>query len=728
MPMWKSKPLVAVLVSIGLLGAAVRLVGLSRDVVDFVVPGRATTDGTTAFYRFHPDEQVVVQGALDFNDALNPPFTMYGALPLRLLQGTLAVAGWAGMDVTEEDVIYLAGRTVSAALSTLCLAAVWLVAIQVYSAATATLAAFLLALAPTAIQQAHYFTVDSLFCLLCTTALAAIVWSLDRPSWGRAIVTGILIGLSASVRLNALLLVCVLGAAHVLRQWPQSSRAWRTRLMAPALWVAGGAVVVVMIVLQPFLLTSPSRYLQVQGHLDFANVMHVVGGSMLQLYTLQYLYTTPFLYQWTHLLPLSIGWPMAAAAFAGLLHALRGMGWRRAVLLVFIGLYLLSAGPMMVKPVRYFLPIVPALLILAAELLVRLWNAGTRRWLWRGLATLTLAHAVVYGLAYTSVWTTEDSRIQAGRWMAANVPPGARIGVERGAFPMRPMIDATRHEPVSFAFGLLFNARGNLLCRTEIELIERDLGKVDYVAIVDANRLANLAAAPEVMPVLASFYGALQQGRLGYRLAQRFKTYPEVAGLRFDDDGAEYTFIGFDHPAVLIYEREPEPQATAAWSRWRAEIFAASYCADDAISTGVAALNGGDWNRADSLFTAAGTSSSPALAGLLSIISRMRAGQAYEAESDLTVHDLIGFSLVDLGLNDMAVKVLELIARRDDGEGCATAARYVDLAAWMDRRAPSQQAGQIRSLAEAMCPSPGVGSASDGSGSLLLLGSRSNRR
>jgi hypothetical protein len=702
MPRWKAKSLVAVLVGIGLLGAAVRFVGLSRDVVDFVVPSRVT-DGTTAFYHFHPDEHVVVQGALDFDDALNPPFTMYGALPLRLLQGTLAVAGWAGMDVTEREVIFLVGRTVSAVLSTLCLAAVWLVAIQIYSATTATLAAFLLALAPTAIQQAHYFTVDSLFCLLFTAALAAIVWMLDRPSWARAIVTGMLIGLSASVRLNALLLVGVLGAAHVLRQWPQSSRAWRARLMAPTLWVAGAAVVVVMVVLQPFLLTSPSRHLQIQGHLDFANVMQVVGGSMLQLYTLQYLHTTPFLYQWTHLLPLSIGWPMTAVSFAGLLHALRGVGWRRAVLLLFVGLYLLSASPMMVKPVRYFLPIVPVLLILAAEFLVWLWNAGTRRWLWRGLATLTLAHAVVYGLAYTNVWTTEDSRIQAGRWMAANVPPGARIGVERGAFPMLPMIDTTRHEPVSFGFGLLFNARGNLLCRTEVELIERDLDRIDYIAIIDANRLTNLAAAPEVMPVLASFYEALQDGRLGYRLVQRFKTYPEVAGLRFEDDDAEYTFIGFDHPAVLIYERGPEPQATAAWSRWRSEISAASYCADEAITAGVAALDGGDWNRADSLFTATGTSSSQALVGLLSIISRMQSGQAYEAEEDLTVHDLIGFSLVDLGLHDMAVTVLELIARRDDGEGCATAARYVDLAAWMDERAPAQQAGQIRALAEAMC-------------------------
>lgn len=701
---WTTRTLVAVLVGIGMLGAGLRFVGLNRDVVDFVLPGHASAVDGTAFYRFHPDEHSVVDGARRFDDALNPPYTMYGSLPFHLLRGTLAVVGWAGVNVEDEHVIYLTGRVVSATLSTLCLAAVWLVAVQVYSPVSATLAALLLALAPSAVQQAHYFTVDSLFCLLCTAALAAILWLLDRPAWARAVVAGCLIGLAASVRLNALLLIGVLCAAHLLRQWPRSRADWRARLIDPRLWGALGTVAVVVIILQPFLLTSPSRYFEVQGHLDFANVMKVVGGSMLQLYTLQYLHTTPLVYQWTHLLPLSIGWPMTLAALLGMLGALRGIDWRRAVVWLFVGLYLLSAGPMMVKPVRYLLPIVPALLLLAAHLCVQLWAVVPGRWLLRGLVVLTVGHATLYGLAYARIWTTEDSRIQAGRWIADNVPPGARIAVERGAFPMWPMIDPSRHEPVQFRFSLLFNARSNLLCGTEAMMIERYVHNAEYIAIIDANRLTNLRAAPEVMPVLAAFYDALSAGRLGYRQVQRFKSYPELAGVRFNDDGAEHTFIGFDHPAVLIYQRDPEAQASTAWARWRAELLDESFCADATIASGATAFIGGDYDLADSLFTEARASSAAGLATLLSIVTRTQSGQAPDGDEGLEVHDMIGMSLTDLGLADVATQVLALLASTDDGEGCAAATRYLDVANYMDERSYPQHAQQIRSLAVAMCP------------------------
>jgi hypothetical protein len=43
---------------------------------------------------------------------------------------------------------------------------------------------------------------------------------------------------------------------------------------------------------------------------------------------------------------------------------------------------------------------------------------------------------------------------------------------------------------------------------------------------------------------VTSFYRHLTEGSLGYRLIRRIKIYPEFFGIRFDDDGVEYSFLG----------------------------------------------------------------------------------------------------------------------------------------------------------------------------------------
>ncbi|HJP29813.1 MAG TPA: glycosyltransferase family 39 protein [Candidatus Latescibacteria bacterium] len=685
-----------------LLGGALRWTGLDRDVVDFVLPQAGSEGRAETFYSFHPDERSVVDGALAFDDPLHPPYTMYGALPFYLLRGALTGLSWFGEITPGSDDVYRVGKILSAALSVACLAAAWGVARQVFSPATAALSVLLLAVAPTAVQQAHYYTVDSLFCLLTTASLAAILYSVPRRSWLASIVAGVCLGLSASVRLNAVLLLPVLAAAHVTcRGWSLASI--RRGLTEPRLWAAGGAFVVTMAILQPYLVISPLRVLSVRGPLDFAHVLTVVGGSTPQLYTLQYTGTTPLVYQWTHLLPLAFGWPLTVAAAVALPAAFRGLHWRRAVLLLWVALYLITAAPLFVKPVRYLLPIVPPLLILAADLCRRLWNcgAGRSRWvLWFAVAGV-VAHSVFYGLAYMRVWTQEDSRIQAGRWIAAHVPAGSRIAIEHGAFPMGPVIDTERYDVREFWTGLLFYARGQLLGRTTADLIESRLGRAEYVAITDVNRLTHLLAAPEALPVVTSFYRRLTAGTLGYRLVERFKVYPELAGVRFDDDGAEHSFLGFDHPAVLLFRRGPDEQADAAWDRWLNDLGREPFSVDADIEAGVAAMRGGDAETALRLFEGAQQSpSSGTLARFLASLSRSHTGLPWGR--GLVLHELIAVSLIDLSLPATALSVLKHQADVR-GKDCDYARLNTLIAQHMQRLSYPDQAAETRRLASTMC-------------------------
>ena len=62
----------------------------------------------------------------------------------------------------------------------------------------------MVAVAPLAIQQAHFFTVDGFFCLLILAAVYAILDALEREDWRRSVLAGVLTGCSGAVRMIGL--------------------------------------------------------------------------------------------------------------------------------------------------------------------------------------------------------------------------------------------------------------------------------------------------------------------------------------------------------------------------------------------------------------------------------------------------------------------------------------------------------------------------------------------
>lgn len=676
-----------------LAGLLLRCVGLERDVVDFVLPEHG--DAAEHLYRFHPDEHSVVDGALRYDDPFDPPFTMYGTLPLHALRLVL----WLGGGEGDADTPYRVGRWLSVLFSTLTLAATWWLARPVVGDPAASLATGLLAVAPLAVQQAHFYTVDSAFALFCTAALAASLRLLERDRTRDALLAGLLIGLAACVRLNGALLGLVLALALVLREG-SALRALRH----PQLWVAGLAAVGVMILLQPFLLTSPQLLWQARHPLDFGQIIRVVSGAELQLYTLQYLAATPLLYQATHLLPLAVGGAVTAAVGGGLLRALALRDRRRLVLLAWIALYLLTAASALVKPARYLLPLLPPLLVLAADLCVWLASRpGGDRWRWppRALAMLVVLHGLLYGAAYLRVWTTEDSRIQAGRWIAEHVPAGETLLMERGAFTMGPVVSAQRHPVRALSLSTLFEARGYLPCSTTAAWLERDIAGAPWMTLVEENRALHVASAPDVLPVVSSFYEHLLDGRLGYQTVQRIKVTPSFAGITFPDDGAESTWLGFDHPTARVLRRGPE--AATAWSLWTEGLDREPFCADRTLRAGATALRAGDAPAALALFEEAQSSTTSGdLARILTAIARVRAGQPSTGEV-LELNDLTPLGLAELGLPADSERLVRLLAERETADPCLRARKFLVTAEALRQRDAVMAYRTVEAIARHLC-------------------------
>ena len=123
-----------------------------------------------------------------------------------------------------------------------------------------------------------------------------------------------------------------------------------------------------LLALQPFLLTDWGLVFQDKSPSDLGYSMKVARGELLKPWSLWDLHTLPYLYHWTSLVaPRS-----RLAAYRPLCPWISAFGvWkpdrRKGLILLWIGIYFAVVGGLHTKPVRYLLPLLPFLALLAAD-------------------------------------------------------------------------------------------------------------------------------------------------------------------------------------------------------------------------------------------------------------------------------------------------------------------------------------------------------------------------
>ena len=662
-------PLVLVL----LLGCALRYVGVGRGLSDWVVPGPTGAVSSRAFYHFHPDEATLIDAALRLESPFSPPLTAYGMLPLYLLRGALLPSGSATAGSLRESTspadlheIFSIARGVSATLSAVTVLLTYVLGRLTTSRSSAILSALFVAVAPIAVQQAHFYTVDSAYSLLCLAAMCALLRALRGSALSWHVATGLLVGCAAAVRLNGLLLLVPVAVGYALEDGPRTLGERIGRLTHPPVWTTAISAAATLISLQPYLLADPGLIFEIGSHRDLAGAVQIASGEELQIWTLQDVGTTPYLHHWLHLWPLAVGWPLTLCFALGIACAI----WRRTpgrtIILLWCAVYFATIGPLHAKPVRYLLPLLPFLSLLAADTCVRLWElSGNWRPVTRCLAGLLVVYTSFYGLAFARIYAQEDSRIQAARWIAANVPPGQRIGVETGAFSLGPLIDAGTYPQRQLNIGVLFQARGYTTCGAAGVYLDGRLQDVDYLALSEENRYRHVISAPQLLPGTASFYTHLVQEKLGFERVRRFKNYPALAGIRFDDDRAENSFVGFDHPAVLVFRRRPA-SASEELRRWRQQLSSNPDCPDSLLHASAAAWRNGESARARS-YLSQGIRRYPHVPLFRLLEDRFEGvpsdPRSRESLPDRPVPWAVGLSLAELGLPNLAVAELRHLTR-----------------------------------------------------------------
>lgn len=423
----RDQRLVLAVLAVILLGAAaLRLWGLQWGLFNATVSRRPHPDEWVVYWVFHWFGQY-----RDLTPCPRPSgqcFFDWGALFLYLgyavhgvLQPLLDQIPRSAMGARADPQFVqaaLSGRITSALLSIGTVYLTFRLGRTISRPAVGLVAAGFVALSGLLIELAHFATPDSTTIFFLTAALwaaAAHVRGSDRRS---LIWAGVLAGLAAGSEYNMALLAMPLLAAWLLAQTrPLSWLVW-TGLAMGAAWIA----------VNPYALIESSAFIQAGLH----SLRTRTVDSQIQYGDRWSHYGPPWLYVIRYPLGYGVGFASTAWMVAGVLWALLRHRRLDLVLLAWVVPYFLLVTFSPAKFMRYSAPLLPAMSVLAAELIVVLVLFGGRwpRLVALGASLLALLYTAGYDVAYARLFSQPDTRTQAAYWIRVHAAPGTKIAFQ----------------------------------------------------------------------------------------------------------------------------------------------------------------------------------------------------------------------------------------------------------------------------------------------------------
>lgn len=507
----------------------------------------------------------------------------YGHVPLyagvalgRLLEvGGWSKAGLLASTVGQNEFVYLTavGRLLTALIDVGTVLFIFLLGWRITgNTAVGLLAALLLALNVMHIQLAHFFTTDPYMTFFVVTAVFALVESHLSAGTRRTVSFGlaaVLVGLAVGSKFSAILLLL----AVVITAWLNWRRqAWRGLIFAGLLTLLSFALT------NPFALLDNSCTVVTPAQtiggvtvlpainwgncylLNVTNQSAMVRGSDQFPFTRQYADTAPFLYFIEMQLRWGMGPLLGMVAFLGLawvggrtlwawwrmrrgLESLEVAGFAYRPWLIVLAWsvpYLLSTGSFYVKFMRYFQPLTPFLMLLAAILL---WSLPWRALRW-GTTAVVVVSTAVWAIAFVNMYQTPHPWLTASRWLYENVPADALILHERWDEPLPTSLIA---ENAGYGRGQYREGELTWLSYSgafddEAKLAENLalLAEADYLVIASNRVYGVVPRLPEAYPLSSEFHPALFAGELGYEPVLVVGRAPQVAGWSFYPDYFEW--------------------------------------------------------------------------------------------------------------------------------------------------------------------------------------------
>ena len=505
----------------------------------------------------------------------------YGHFPLYLLilvgnflhllapiVSKLGAPGSVVGDLLQANTVsgfFVVGRTLTGLFDVGMVFVVFLIARKLYGSGAGLLAAALSAFTVTQIQLAHFFAVDPISAFFTFLTLYGAILMTERDSTPAALLTGLAAGLAVASKFSALPVM----AAPVVATLIASIARRREKRSIGGTWMR--LVLTCLVAFMAFTVTSPYVFLDFDAF--FRAVVKEQGDMVRGVadfpFTRQYRGTLPYIYFIEQEIRWGMGPALGLVGLAGLIWVLtRGVLGRikggELILLSWIIPYFGFTGLFLAKFMRYMSPVVPLLTVMGAGLLVALWRRGSRpgaagRTV-RGVAVLlivlTLLASMLWTLAFVNgVYGSEHPWVQASRWIYANVPDGAALGLEHwddhlpvGLPEERANMGAHNYRVVEFP---MYEED----TQQKFEQLKENVRNSNYI-ILSSNRLyRTIPRLPQRYPMSTRYYQALFSGQLGFEKVAEFTAYPRLGPLVIKDDDADESFTVYDHPKPMIFKK-----------------------------------------------------------------------------------------------------------------------------------------------------------------------------
>lgn len=482
-------------------------------------------------------------GYLDTDTStLNPrnqghSFFSYGTWPMTLVHVIARQLGARQVEIAgqiasaEYGSVHLVGRVLSAWADLLAIVLLFVFGWRLYDRRVGLLAAALAAFTAFSIQQAHFFTVDTPANLFVAVFLVAAVGMVHKRRWSETILAGIGMGMAIASKIAMWPLVPAAIIAMAIVAWRRGGTREDWLRFAGLVALLG---IVSFTTLRftgvdmfagpgwPNVVENPARFTEVtagQWHAPdwwftlrdlmpdalepmllpdprWADSMRqisvqVTGHGMDWPPNHQWWNRTDYLFPWRNMVLWGMGLALGLTAWlgwaVGAAELLRRGRLQHLLPWLWVTLVFLYYGGQWGKTMRYFLPIYPALTVLAAYTLVAFWDWTRRRplpashaeaggraseasgerpeaqgasaaprdrasaisWerlrvpaLGAGLIVLVVGFTFVWAYAFSRIYSREHSRVLASRWIYHNLPTAFGLTVApTGADPVPPVND-----------------------------------------------------------------------------------------------------------------------------------------------------------------------------------------------------------------------------------------------------------------------------------------------
>jgi len=399
---------------------------------------------------------------------------VYGTLPLFMVRGAaealsmgtewyaanvLQLTDYDGGHWTTYDGIHLVWRFLSALAEMSVIVLVFMIGLKLHDKWVGLLAAILYAGVVFSIQMAHFATVDSISNLF--TALA-ILYAVNVQREGKIAhyaLFGVMVGAAVATRINLAPLAGLIVIAAMIQLMPvlesNTSNAERRRIWTvhlTGLVISGICAFLVFRVANPYTFTGPGffglmpydRWLDNMGTAQALNT-----GTIDSPPNFQWIARAAYLFPLNNMIVWGMGIPLGIACWVA--WAVAGYRFFRGrpgalsniLLFVWILIYFGWMGRNWVTTMRYFIPLYPSLVILAAWGLVSLWRSGSgaRRAILRVAVVGVVAFTLLWGAMFTNIYRNMLTRVQASYWVWENVPGDFAMHIETEDGSAAPLIN-----------------------------------------------------------------------------------------------------------------------------------------------------------------------------------------------------------------------------------------------------------------------------------------------